>query len=153
VTTMTAEYEPITLLNATYERLSANVSLQRAARLLALGKAVIEEADESGRFLRHWPWPKVIRLVRYVKLAYDKLNGPPMVSKRGVLLRDHNLCAYCGEYASTVDHVQPKSRGGGSTWLNQVAACRSCNNKKANRTPDEAGMRLRVTPYVPKRKF
>lgn len=90
--TMTATYAPITLLNATYEELSTDVTMQRAARLLSLGKAVVHEADESGRFLRHWPWPRVLRLVKYVMIAYEKLHGPPAISKRGVLVRDNYTC-------------------------------------------------------------
>jgi len=43
----------------------------------------------------------------------------------------------------------PKSRGGGSTWENCVLACIECNKRKANRTPDEAGMKLKKTPKKP----
>lgn len=50
----------------------------------------------------------------------------------------------------TVDHIQPKSRGGKSTWLNLVACCVRCNQRKRDRTPDEAGMPLRSRPHVPK---
>jgi 5-methylcytosine-specific restriction endonuclease McrA len=60
------------------------------------------------------------------------------------------VCAYCGGPAQTVDHVLPKSRGGASSWLNLVAACFGCNRAKDDRTPAEAGMKLRVTPYVPR---
>lgn len=61
---------------------------------------------------------------------------------RGVLERDEHVCQYCGKKANTVDHVVPKSRGGSSAPNNLVAACMSCNQKKADRTPDEAGMLL-----------
>lgn len=147
----------ITLLNATYEPLSTNVTLQRAIRLLHLGKAVIVEADDNVLICSAgggvvWPMPKILRLVKFVKIAYDRLYGPPQVTKRGVLIRDNGQCAYCGDHANTVDHVQPRSKGGKSTWMNLVAACRSCNNRKRDRTPEEAGLKLRVTPYAPKRK-
>lgn len=151
--TTTTTYAPITLLNTTYEELSTTVSMQRAARLLSKGKAVVHEADESGRFLRHWPWPRVIRLVHYVKVAYEALHGPPAISKRGILVRDNYRCGYCGDPATTVDHIMPRSRGGGTTWKNLAAACQRCNNKKGNQTPQEAGMRLLITPYAPKRKL
>lgn len=154
---MTATAHRITLLNATYETLSTNVSVQRAVRLVFLGKAEVVEADDmvvircaSGAT---WPMPKVLRLIRIVKVAYEKLYGPPPVSKHGVLSRDHRRCAYCGASgASTVDHVIPRSRGGRTSWANLVAACQGCNNRKRNRTPAEAGMKLRVTPYAPKRR-
>lgn len=158
MTTAIAMPVTITLLNATYEPLSTNLSLPRAIRLLHLGKAEIIEA-EDGTFVRSasgvnvWPMPKILRLVRFVKVAYDKIYGAPQVSKRGVLVRDNHVCAYCGSgHANTVDHVQPRSKGGKSSWKNLVAACRECNNKKRDRTPEEAGMKLRVTPYAPKRK-
>ena len=144
-------YGSIVLLNASYEPLAHNISMQRAARLLSKGKAVVHEADE-GRFLRHWPWPKVLVLVQYVKVAYDKLYGPPPYSKRGVLTRDGHKCAYCRRGgAGTIDHVQPRSKNGATSWLNCVASCLDCNGRKANRTPEEAGMKLLVTPYVPSR--
>ena len=58
------------------------------------------------------------------------------------------LCAFCGGHAHTVDHLLPQSRGGGWTWGNLVAACGPCNQAKADRTPDEAGMRLLWDPRV-----
>lgn len=142
--------EPIVLLNASYEPLSTNVTLKRAARLLVKGKAVVLEGAK-GRFLRDWPWPKVLILVKYVRIAHDVLYQQPTVSRKGVLRRDGHRCAYCGEYAGTIDHVLPKSRGGAMTWVNLVAACVRCNSNKKNRTPDEAGMPLRTKPHVPSR--
>jgi 5-methylcytosine-specific restriction endonuclease McrA len=65
------------------------------------------------------------------------------------MLRDNNSCGYCGKSANTVDHVIPRSKGGGTTWENTVAACFKCNSRKGNRTPSEAGMKLLVDIYVP----
>lgn len=140
----------IVLLNASYEELG-KLSLQKAARLLALGKAVVHEADESGRRLRDWAYPKIIRLVYYVKVNYEKLYGVPLFSKHGVLLRDGRKCGYCLGPAKTIDHIMPRSRGGSNTWDNTVAACFSCNNKKDNKTPTEAGMKLLLKPFIPTR--
>jgi 5-methylcytosine-specific restriction endonuclease McrA len=155
--TTVAVTQPITLWVNGGE-MKTTVSLTRAIRLLYTEKAEIVEAHD-GVYIRSasgedvWPMPKILRLIRHVKLAYDKIYGPPMVSKRGVLLRDNHTCAYCGAtHANTVDHVLPRSRGGRSTWMNLVAACRECNNRKRDRTPEEAGMKLRVTPFEPKRK-
>ena len=61
---------------------------------------------------------------------------------RGILERDEHTCQYCGKKANTVDHVIPKSRGGSAAPNNLVAACLACNQKKADRTPAEAGMPL-----------
>jgi hypothetical protein len=151
MTAMTMNNQRITLLNASYEVLNSNLSMQKAARLLSLGKAIVEEADASGRFLRDWAWPRVLRLTYHVKVAYNRIYGPPRVSKRGVLVRDKHICAFdnCKNYAATIDHVLPRSRGGKNNWENLVAACTHCNHKKRNRTPEEAGMVLKWKGYVP----
>ncbi len=69
--------------------------------------------------------------------------------------RDCNLCAYCGdEFPDSGlerEHILPVCRGGTDHWMNVVAACRSCNQRKANRTPEEANMPLLFLPYVPSR--
>ena len=84
-------------------------------------------------------------------------------SFRAVHDRDHWTCAYCGRSVSkrppsdallaTVDHIVPVSRGGESSWLNLVSACKECNNRKADRTPEEAGMGLRFDPYDPSASY
>lgn len=62
---------------------------------------------------------------------------------RGILERDEFVCQYgCGRRATTVDHVVPRAQGGGSNPTNLVAACLECNQKKADRTPAQAGMPL-----------
>ena len=142
----------VLVLNASYEPMSST-KLARAVAMVQRGVAVVEEAV-PGRFLRYsggfLPVPRVLRLVRYVKVKITR-HGPATYSRRGVLRRDGGLCAYCTKPASTVDHVLPRAQGGLSTWLNTVAACLSCNGRKANRTPRQAGMTLLVTPYVPTR--
>jgi hypothetical protein len=69
--------------------------------------------------------------------------------------RDRNLCAYCGQTWADADlereHILPLCRGGTDHWTNVVASCRSCNQRKANKTPEEAGMPLLFLPYVPSR--
>ena len=49
----------------------------------------------------------------------------------------------------TVDHIIPKSRGGPNSWSNLVTSCFRCNSIKDNKTPEEAGMKLRFKPYTP----
>lgn len=74
-------------------------------------------------------------------------------SRKNLFKRDKYTCMYCGVQPGpeelTIDHVMPKSRGGKSTWENCVLACVECNKRKANRTPDEAGMKLRRQPKKP----
>ncbi len=71
-------------------------------------------------------------------------------TKKAVFIRDGFECQYCGTRISmgsgTRDHVLPLSRGGANTMTNVVAACKACNLRKADRTPDEAGMALRNKP-------
>ena len=72
---------------------------------------------------------------------------------RNLMIRDNGQCQYCGtglfRCQATLDHILPRSRNGGSTWQNLVIACSSCNNRKADRTPVEAGMSLITSPWVP----
>jgi 5-methylcytosine-specific restriction endonuclease McrA len=79
----------------------------------------------------------------------------PALNREKVLRRDRCTCAYCGQTFRAIDltmeHIVPGSRGGAWSWMNLVAACRTCNEKKADRTPDEAGMPLVYLPYVPSR--
>ncbi|OYO22675.1 HNH endonuclease [Enemella dayhoffiae] len=125
------------------------VSVKHAIGMLVREVAIVEEARE-GHLIGPYPWPLVLRLVRYVKTAFLYAR-PPGWTKRGVLKRDRHSCAYCGGYADTVDHLVPQSRGGPNSWLNTVAACSPCNLNKANRTPKEAGLVLRYQPHVPTR--
>ena len=149
VATRTSLPGTVLVLNASFEPMH-RVSLKHAISMLVREVAVVHEAVGEASF-GPFPVPRVLRLVRYVAMAWRYRRGSlgPVCSKAGVKARD-KVCAYCGGPAETVDHVLPRSRGGGSDWLNLVAACVRCIHRKADRTPAEAGMRLRVTPYVPR---
>lgn len=123
------------------------VSVRHAIRMLCRRVAEIEEAEPDIVF-GIWQLPKVVRLVRYVVTKWRYTSGPAW-SRSGVLARDHFQCAYCGRTATTVDHVLPSSRGGKNTWLNTVAACGPCNQRKGDQTPEEARMPLRATLRAP----
>lgn len=136
------------VLNASFEPLST-VSLRRAVVLVMQDKAVVEQSHPGLRVRAaalELPVPQVIRLCRYVRVPFRQ-RAP--WSRRGVLVRDRHRCAYCGRRATTVDHVVPRSHGGGDTWLNTVAACAADNHRKADRTPAQAGMRLLTQPFEP----
>jgi 5-methylcytosine-specific restriction endonuclease McrA len=140
----------VIVLNASYEPLHT-VSIQHAIRMLVREVAVVEEAHGE-RTIGPFPVPRVLRLVRYVVTHWRYAAGRMKYSKHGVLRRDKFRCAYCGlENADTMDHVQPRSRGGRTEWLNAVAAHASCNERKGNRTPSEANMPLLWQPWVPTR--
>jgi len=142
----------VLVLNATYEPLNV-ISVRRAVLLLLKEKAEIVEA--AGAWLHSeqlaLPVPLVIRLVCYVRIPRH-FSLP--LSRRTVLARDHYTCQYCGERLPkailTIDHVQPRSKGGETCWENVVAACASCNRRKGGRTPDEARMPLMREPRRPR---
>ncbi len=114
----------------------------------------VERGPTQGGRLRavgfDFPVPEVIVLTGY--------NGFPDVpvafTRRNVYRRDGHECMYCGRSPGlehlTIDHVTPRSRGGETSWLNCVAACTSCNARKADHTLEEAGLRLRRRPTVPR---
>ena len=142
----------VLVLNASYEPLHV-VSTRRAILLLLKEKADLVEATD--RYIRaasaQFPQPLVIRLRQYIKLPRN-LTLP--LTRRLVYARDEYTCQYCGTRPGasqlTLDHVLPKSRGGQKTWENIVTACKQCNQRKGNRTPAEARMRLRRPPYRPR---
>lgn len=85
--------------------------------------------------------------------AGTSFNIVPPLNNRELFHRDRHMCGYCGVDFSSVrltrDHILPISQGGRDVWMNVVTACRACNQKKSGRTPEQAGMMLLYTPYVP----
>lgn len=118
--------------------------------LVFKGKAeLVEELDRplcssTGRF----PWPHVIRLLSYVRVPRLVQRK---ISRRALFARDGWRCVYCGASGGrlTLDHVIPRSRGGGSSWENVVTSCAPCNHRKGNRLPHEIQMELHVVPRPP----
>jgi len=95
--------------------------------------------------------PRVIRL-----LGYDRLPAQSVkLNRRNLFARDRNQCQYCGKAYPTselsIDHVLPRSLGGGDSWTNLVCACIRCNARKGGRTPEGARMALIRKPVAPKR--
>ena len=136
----------VLVLNADLQPLH-RVRLRHAVRMLWRQVAEVHEAV-PGRTIGSFPRPRVVRLINYVVTRWRHHRGPAW-SRPGVMARDRRRCGYCGKPASTVDHIVPRSRGGTNTWLNTVAACGDCNQRKGDRTPAEARMRLLVDPAVP----
>ncbi|HEU5098210.1 MAG TPA: HNH endonuclease [Roseiflexaceae bacterium] len=141
----------VLVLNASYEPLRI-VPVRRAVVLLLQQKAELVEAAAQRLRAQGMAFavPLVVRLVRYV--AIPRQRRMPC-SRRAVLARDRETCQYCraqpGRGHLTLDHVLPRSQGGTTTWENVVAACAACNHRKANRTPQQAGMALVATPRQP----
>ncbi len=138
---------PVLVLNATYE--PVNVCAARRALVLVL-KGVAAAEEESDRFLispsRRMRVPSVIRLLEYRRIPFQGRA----LSRKNILMRDRNTCQFCSKVLPagelTLDHIIPRSRGGESTWENLVACCHPCNNRKGNRLPEEAGMKLLRRP-------
>ena len=141
------------ILNASYEPLHV-CSVRRAVSLLMHEYA--DRVEDTGEFLRSpsslFPVPSVIRLRRYVRRAH---RARVASNRRNVFRRDDNMCQYCGVRVPdlTLDHVLPRSRKGPTSWDNVVACCRSCNARKRDRTPEEAGMVLMRKPAAPRYMF
>ena len=138
----------VIVLNASYEPLGV-VSVHRAMLYLVKETAEVVKALD-GETVRtssgELPLPIAVRFTKMVKVPYRNSELQPRFKK--VLIRDNYKCAYCGKHAKTVDHIQPKSRGGKNTWMNLIAACQSCNGKKDNKTLQEANMKLLYQPRV-----
>jgi 5-methylcytosine-specific restriction endonuclease McrA len=139
----------VLLLNQSYEPLSI-CNVKKAIILILLGKAdlIAENQKKSIHSVtREFPWPSVIKLNDYKKLPFKKI----ILTRKNIIRRDNHKCGYCGrgDLPLTIDHVIPKSRGGQDSWENLVAACLPCNNKKGDRTPEEASLKLRNKLFTP----
>ena len=139
----------VLLLNQTYEPLGT-VSVPRAVIMVWKNTVSVEEWDGS-RVLRtphaEFPVPSVIRRRTYINVR--RRREASGMKRLRIYMRDKFRCQYCGEKRTpaelTLDHIFPRSRGGDNTPVNIVAACLRCNNRKGNRTPEEARMPLLTT--------
>lgn len=124
-------------------------SIERAFILVYLNKSEMIRSANGYRLhsiSRSFPLPSVIRLNRYVNAPYKGVN----LTRQNIFKRDNFECQYCGVRRElTLDHVMPSSRGGAHSWLNLVTACKRCNARKGDYTPEEADMPLKYKPYKP----
>lgn len=85
--------------------------------------------------------------------AVNPYLGEPSLTNKLLFRRDHNICMYCNRKFNdrdlSRDHVIPRSKGGPDIWMNVVASCKRCNNIKGDKRPEEIGMSLVATPYIP----
>ena len=143
-------------LNASFEPLTM-IPARRAIRLVLDQKAEILEVDATRSFRSpraEFPFPTVIRLVRFIHVPRRFRR---QVTNTFLFARDDYTCQYWGRHRErlkgrqflTRDHVLPLSRGGDNSWTNLVASCSPCNNRKGDRLPREAGMRLLSEPREP----
>jgi 5-methylcytosine-specific restriction endonuclease McrA len=150
----------VLLLNASYEPLAV-IPVKRAMSLLLRDRvdAATEERLTIHGVSDNLTLPTVVRLRRYVRVPRRGVRW----SRRGVMQRDGYQCIYCGIRVGgqqqgrlltksdfTIDHLVPRSRGGGNGWSNTACACATCNQRKGNRMPHEAGMNLLWEPKTPR---
>jgi len=138
----------VLVLNKNYEPI-AICDAKRAIILIILGKAELVERDS---FTIHtvsieYPLPSVVRLILFSKNPRRNLQP----TRKNIIRRDMGICQYCGRDHGpmTTDHVIPRKLGGKDTWDNLVCACVECNNRKGDRTPEAAGMKLLKRPRMP----
>lgn len=140
---------PVLVLNQNYEPLNV-CNMRRAMGLVFHDKAEILETYASPIVTRSssYPAPSVIRLIYMIRRPRPRVK----LTRREIFIRDDYTCQYCGSRSAdlTIDHVVPRSRGGGHSWDNLVSACRACNHRKGGKTLLEARMRLRRDPFEPR---
>jgi 5-methylcytosine-specific restriction endonuclease McrA len=93
--------------------------------------------------------PSVVRLLERVRK-----RRAMRFSRENIYNRDKGRCQYCNLKVSrnefTYEHVVPRAQGGQTRWENIVCSCVDCNQKKGDRTPEQAGMRLKKAAAKPK---
>lgn len=166
-TARTGLLSPVLVLNRGYQPVRIT-DARNGFSLLYMGRArALDAAFDSHDFAEWIERPpaahdEAIRTVRGAicvprVLLLNEFNrvprAPLRLSRRHVYMRDDYTCQYCGGRPGVkelnLDHVQPRSRGGRSTWENLVTSCRRCNLEKGWSTPSEAGMRLDRRPVRP----
>ncbi len=132
-------YTTVLVLNSSYEPI--NITPGRRAIVLLL-KQKAQQLSE-----------RVIRLLNYVKIPFSKIASHKP-SKNAIYRRDGYKCQYCGSTKHlTIDHVIPKSKGGGDHWHNLVVACSTCNTKKGDKYLEHSGLKLMRQPKAPMNKI
>lgn len=137
----------VLVLNSDYTPLNVT-NMRRGFILVMKGKAEIvkEDVNKIVTTIGEFAKPIIIRLLNYIGYR----NKGIKVNRKRIMKRDGYACGYCKSKKNlTIDHIIPKSRGGKNTWDNLVTCCNRCNTIKDNKTPNEAGMTLKVKAYQP----
>lgn len=151
---------PVLLLDAAW-RIDRVIDAERACELIVMSRAVA--ASEEIATVMHSPsiTVEIPSVIARLGVLHPCELRPPAYSPRRVRLRDQHLCQFiigglaCPRRGDSVDHLIPRSRGGGDSWLNVVAACRAHNGAKSHRTLEQMhrlhGWTLKRDPFVPSR--
>lgn len=139
--------DKVLVLNSDYTPLNVT-SVRKGFVLVIKGKAEVikQDVENLTSSVAEFVKPLIIRLLKYVRFRTRGLK----LNRKRIYKRDNNECVYCGSQRNlTIDHVIPRSRGGKNSWTNLVTCCRTCNLKKADKTPEEANMKMKFKPYEP----
>lgn len=138
----------VLVLNADYSAINI-CTVPKAFLLVYLDKAeMIAKSDilELRSVTNMYAFPVIIKLNRYVNVPYKHVE----LTRQNIFKRDRYQCQYCGKKSHlTLDHILPKSKGGRTTWDNLITACKKCNSRKGDSSPEEAGMILKKQPFRP----
>jgi 5-methylcytosine-specific restriction endonuclease McrA len=167
---MSVLQRPVLVLNKSWRAVNVT-TVERALVMLWNGHARVIEVDMQTFQAMTWSdWSKIDPLEgeKFIQSTSLRLKTPEVIvlseyndlpttavtfSRRNLFKRDHYVCQYChkqpGTDELTIDHILPKSKGGATDWLNCCLACITCNKRKANRTPEEAGLKLLKKPTKP----
>jgi 5-methylcytosine-specific restriction endonuclease McrA len=145
-----ADGSSVVLLDASYQ-FAGIISWKRAMTLLIEGK--IEVIRQSERIIRTVSDKFVVPAVAILKKMVERIQRTKVpFTRRNLFMRDRNTCQYCGchmAHGLTVDHVVPRAAGGKTSWVNCVASCKPCNDRKGDKSPEKVGLKLRSRPYAP----
>ena len=144
----------VLLLNSSWEVMRI-IGWQRAVNLYFTHKAVTPTGHDDFYSITTnggvYTLPSVLVLKSYVNIPYHSL----IPSRKNIFRRDGLICQFTGKQLTfsnaTIDHVLPTSRGGVHSWENCVTCDRKVNQKKGDRTPAEAGLKLLQKPKKPSR--
>lgn len=140
----------IIMANNNYQALKV-ISWQKAAQLIVCNEAFNLDFSNVVKTIRSQKMEINLHRIIIAKTSYypnHNYGVHDLANKRTILNRDNYTCAYCGQYGNTVDHIVPKAHGGQSTYINQVAACKKCNSKKADKKLEESGLTLLKKPTL-----
>lgn len=159
----------VLVLNKNWQAINTR-TVDKAIGMLASGAAMALDIDTETGYMMPVSWEEWLKLpvregddvIRTTKMA---IRSPkvivaknwakipmraPKFSPKAVYERDGGKCQYTGRHLKpgegNIDHILPRSRGGGTSWENCVLSARDVNSKKADKTPEEAGLRLLRPP-------
>ena len=130
------------------------VSWRKAFTMIVSGRAEVLEEYEDRAVKTAWETFQIPAVIRLLKTAVGFFRRGPRFNRSNIYLRDKGKCQYCGRAVTKtefqIEHVVPRAQGGRTIWTNCVTSCNRCNQRKQDKTPRQAGMRLLSKPVRPK---